>query len=457
METTPVKSQTPRILVADDQQDIRQSLRLLLKPVGICVCEAASPKDALETVRQEPVDLALVDLNYTRDTTSGAEGLELIEQLAQMRPELPVIALTAWGSVELAVEAMRRGARDFLEKPWNNQRLLNVIRAQLDLGRAEQRTALLEQENRSLRGQQVLVPASRSPAMARVLEMVRQVAPSDANVLVTGEHGTGKTLVARLIHAWSDRANQALVTVNIGGLPETVFESELFGHARGAFTDARQDRVGRFELADGGTLFLDEIANITPPLQVKLLRILESGEFEPVGSSHTRRVNVRLICATNADIHRDAAQGRFREDLLYRVNTVEVHLPPLRERREDMVELATQFLQRFAGRYRKVIEGFEPAAMEAMVGYGWPGNVRELEHVMERVVLLAKGKRIGATDLALGGSQGGRALEEMSLEEVECYLVQKAMERHGGNAIEAARALGLSRSAMYRRMGKRGG
>jgi DNA-binding NtrC family response regulator len=288
--------------------------------------------------------------------------------------------------------------------------------------------------------------------MRPVLDLITRVAPSDASVLVTGEHGTGKELVARILHAGSPRANRPMVTVNVGGLSEGVFESEMFGHERGAFTGARGERLGRFELADGGTLFLDEIANVPLAQQAKLLRVLQTGEYERVGSSRTRRTSVRLVSATNADLRVEVAAGRFREDLLFRIDTVEIRLPPLRERREDLALLGAWFLEQHARRYGRRLEGFEAEAMDALLAHPWPGNVRELEHAVERAVLLATGPRVRAADLGLRPAEGTGALESMTLDEVERELIRRALKRHDGNVSEAARALGLSRSAFYRRL-----
>jgi DNA-binding NtrC family response regulator len=294
--------------------------------------------------------------------------------------------------------------------------------------------------------------------MQPVLELIARIGPSDANVLITGEHGTGKEVVAQTLHALSSRAGKAMVTVNAGGLSEGIFESELFGHVKGAFTDARSDRIGRFELADGSTLFLDEIANVPLNLQAKLLRVLETGELERVGSSHTRRVSARVIAATNADVNAEAEAGRFRQDLLFRLNTIEIHLPPLRERRDDVQPLAVHFLRGYAQRYRKNLAGFETAALEALQGHPWPGNVRELDHAVERGVLLSTGQFVRSSDLGLRSHppSGTARLEDMSLEEVERHLIQRTLGRHGGNVSHAAKALGLSRSAMYRRLQKHG-
>jgi len=448
----------PRILVADDQADVVEALRLLLKGEGCQVETARSPAGVVQALQDGAFDVLLIDLNYTRDTTSGQEGLDLLERVRGVDPGLPIVVMTAWGSVDLAVEAMRRGARDFVQKPWENQRLLAILRTQIELARAIRRSQRLEAENLALRdGEPPDDLVAASPAMQPVMQMIVRVGPSDANVLVTGENGTGKGLVARSLHARSGRAAHALVTVNAGGLSEGVFESELFGHVKGAFTDARSDRVGRFEMADGGALFLDEIANITPAMQAKLLRVLETGEFEPVGSSRTRRVRARVLSATNADIQAEIAAGRFRQDLLFRLNTVEIHLPPLRQRREDIPLLARLFLARHVRRYRKVVDGFDDTAMRALLEHAWPGNVRELDHAIERAVLMGDGRQVRPADLLLRPAADGRAaLEEMGLEEVEGHLIRKALARHGGNVSLAAAALGLSRSALYRRLQRHG-
>ena len=443
----------PRILVADDQKDILEALKLLLKGEGYDVQAVTSPRALLSTVEAHDFDALLIDMNYTRDTTSGAEGLDLLARLQGLEAAPPVVVMTAWASIDGAVEAMRRGARDFIEKPWDNRRLLATLRTQVELGRALRNSQRLERENRALRKEGLPELIAESPAMRPVLKLMERIGPSDANVLILGEHGTGKEVVARWLHAASGRAEGSLVAVNLGGIPDGLFESELFGHVKGAFTDAKVDRVGRFELADGGTLFLDEIANLPLPQQAKLLRVLETGEVERVGSSRARRVNVRLVSATNADPRAETKAGRFREDLLFRLNTVEIRIPPLRERREDVPLLAAHFLRRYAQRYRRVSQSFAPDAMDAMLRHPWPGNVRELDHAVERAVLLAEGDQIRARDLALGAPTGGAAaLEQMSLDDVERVLVRKALTRAAGNVSEAAKALGLSRSALYRRL-----
>ncbi len=447
-----------RVLLADDQADIRDALRLLLRREGYETHAVASPSEALASIEAREFDAVLMDLNYARDTTSGQEGLDLLSRVQLVDSTLPVIVMTAWGNVELAVEAMRRGARDFLQKPWDNPRLLTILRTQIDLRQALRQASRLEAENRLLRAETRPAFIADSPIMRPVLELIARIGPSDANVLITGEHGTGKEVVAYTLHAMSPRASRPMVTVNAAGLSEGVFESELFGHVKGAFTDARADRIGRFELADGSTLFLDEIANVPLNLQAKLLRVLETGDLERVGSSHTRRVDVRVLAATNADVTAEVSAGRFRQDLLFRLNTIEINLPPLRERREDIDRLAHHFLRAYCQRYRKSVTDFDTAALQALHEHLWPGNVRELDHAVERGVLLAQGPQVRAADLGLRAPGPGASarLEEMSLDDVERYLIRRTLARHDGNVSQAAKALGLSRSGLYRRLQKHG-
>src|SRR6266480_804292 len=451
----------PKILIADDQVDVLAALRLLLKGEHYDIVTAASPAGVLKIVESQDFDLVLIDLNYARDTTSGSEGLDLLPRIHAIDATLPVVVMTAWGSVDVAVEAMRRGARDFIQKPWDNARLLAVLRTQIELAQALRRGQRLEAENLTLRddGASARLPqiVAESPAMKSVLNIVQRIGPADANVLITGENGTGKEVIARSLHAVSSRSGKPLVSVNAGALAESLFESELFGHVRGAFTDAKTDRVGRFELADGGTLFLDEIANVPLNLQAKLLRVLETGEFERVGSSRTRHVNVRILSATNAKLAEEVGGGRFRQDLLFRLNTIEIQLPPLRERREDIPALATHFLKQHAQRYRKHLTGFEPAALQALLDHPWPGNIRELDHAVERGVLMAQAATIRLGELGLRIDRDATSrIDDMSLEDVEGFLIKKAMARFDGNVSQAAKALGLSRSALYRRLQRYG-
>jgi len=429
---------------------------MLLKGEGYQVETVKTPAGVLKALESRDFDLLIMDLNYARDTTSGQEGLELLAKVQNLDSTLPIVVITAWASVDVAVEAMRRGARDFVTKPWDNERMLAIVRNQVDLASAVRKYKRLEQENQLLRGKTGPNVIAESAAMRPVLDLISRVGPSDANILITGENGTGKGVVAAALHAVSTRAAKSLITVNMGGLPEGIFESELFGHVKGAFTDAKTDRAGRFELADGGTLFMDEIGNIPLSQQNKLLRTLETGEFERVGSSRTQKVNVRIVSATNADPNAEVAAGRFRQDLLFRLNTIEIHLPPLRERPEDIPLLAMHFLKEHVNHYRKPITGFDDAAIEALKSNRWPGNVRQLDHSVERAVLMCQGKAIRAQDLGLQAGESAARIDDMSLEEVEAFLIKKALARNEGNARKAAEALGLSRSAFYRRIERYG-
>jgi DNA-binding NtrC family response regulator len=446
-----------RVLAADDQPHVLEALQLLLRPAGYRVDLAKSPVEVREALSSEFYDALLIDLNYTRDTTSGQEGLDLLSQIVSIDSSLPVIVMTAWGNVELAVEAMRRGARDFVQKPWENERLLAILRTQVELHRLLQQAERLAAENRLLHAQGRPEFIATAVSMQPVLDAIARVGPSDANVLITGEHGSGKEVVAQTLHALSRRSSRPMVAVNTGALAEGVFESELFGHVKGAFTDARADRMGRFELADGGTIFLDEIGNVPVRQQAKLLRVLETGEIERLGSSRPRSVYVRVLSATNADLQAACASGEFREDLLFRLNTIEIRIPPLRERREDIPALALHFLRRYAARYRREINGFDKLALQVLTQYAWPGNVRELDHTVERAVLMCRGQEIQPADLGLNPQRlQGSNLEELSLEAVEAVLIRKALQRFQGNISQAAEALGLSRGALYRRMEKHG-
>jgi DNA-binding NtrC family response regulator len=447
----------PRVIVADDQADVLAALRLLLKNDGMEVTTVSSPAGLLDAVRSESFDAALIDLNYTRDTTSGYEGLELLQHLQVQDPSLPVIVMTAWATIDIAVEAMRRGARDFLEKPWDNHRLLSMVRNHVSYAREARRAQRLQAQNELLTTLSDEDLVAESPEMQGVIDTVQRIAPADASVLITGENGTGKGLIARLIHKLSARADQPFIGVNMGGIPESVFESELLGHVRGAFTDAKADRIGRFELADNGTLFLDEIGNMPVSQQPKLLRVIETGEFERIGSSRTQRTNVRIVAATNANLSDLVSQGRFRQDLLFRLNTIEIRLPALRERPQDIAPIAFRRLAFFAAKYGRRIEGFETSAVRALHDYAWPGNVRELGNVIERAVLMARGATVTAADLKLDAVPAqASSIEAMSLEDAERLLIRTALRRAGGNVNLAAESLGLSRSAMYRRLEKLG-
>ncbi len=451
-----MSTKAPQLLLADDQRDVLEALRLLFKGEGFQTFEVTSPNRIEEALQQREFDLALIDLNYTRDTTSGREGIGLLARLRALDPNLPVVVMTAWGSVELAVEAVRAGARDFVQKPWDNARLLTTVRTQIELSQALRRSQRVEAAHRVQSGSATGEFIASSPAMQPVLEMIERVGPSDANVLISGENGTGKGVIARVLHDRSARAQGTFVSVNTGGLHEGVFESELLGHVKGAFTDAKSDRIGRFEMAAGGTLFLDEIANVPPSQQRKLLRVLETGEFERLGSSRTLRSDVRIITATNADLRKEVQAGQFRQDLLFRLNTIEIRLPPLRERAEDIPLLADYFLRQLGLRYRKSLRGFEEGALKLLLAHRWPGNVRELSHAIERAVLMARGECVAAADLGLqeAGADLEERLDTMTLDDMERHIIRKALAKFNGKANLAAEALGLSRSAFYRRLEK---
>lgn len=461
------------ILIADDQPDVGEALRLLLKSEGYTTRVVHAPGAAVDAVRGQHFAAALLDLNYSRDTTSGAEGLALITELRRIDSALPMVAMTAWGTIDLAVRALQAGAGDFVEKPWENQRLLTVLRNQIALGEASRNLARLDAENALLRGDGIDDEfIADSPAMRPVQDLIRRIAPSDANVLILGDNGTGKGVIANRIHQASRRSGRTLIKVNMGGIPEQLFESEMFGHIKGAFTDAKQDRIGRFELADGGSLFLDEIGNIPVSQQPKLLRVLEDGELERVGSSRTTRVDVRVISATNADLGREVDAGRFRKDLMFRLNTVEIHLPPLRERREDLPRLAAHFLQRFRSRYQRDDLRIAPSALRQLETYAWPGNVREFGHVIERAVLMATGSQIeefalaqarpAAPTLVQAAVDESRPVTRsasesaQTIDQAEEAMIRGALDRSGGNIQKTADALGLSRGALYRRLEKYG-
>lgn len=445
----------PLVLVADDEPDVRETLRLLLKSAGMAMVGVADPAAALEAAGKREFASALIDFNYARGTTSGEEGLELLAGLRRLAPDVPVVAMTAWGNVPLAVEAMRSGAADFIEKPWDNARLITVMRAQIALSEGTRRERRLEAENALLRNATEDEFVAESPAMRKMLSVLHRVAANDANVLVLGESGTGKGMVAQYLHAHSARSARSLVKINMGAVADSVFESEMFGHVRGAFTDAKSDRIGRFELADGGTLFLDEVGNVPPSQQPKLLRVLEDGEFERLGSSRTQTVDVRLISATNADLESEVGAGRFRKDLLYRINTLEVRVPALHERAEDIVPLARTFLARAVQHYQRDALRLSAAAERALAAWRWPGNVRELQHLMERVALLAEQSEVDTDALALGArTPPVQSLDSLTLDAAEALLVQRALERHGGNLQRAASELGISRQALYRRLEK---
>lgn len=443
---------TGTILVADDQTHILDALSLFLESEGFIVHTAQSPDEVLNHLRCQSFDVLLADMNFTRDTTSGKEGLALVKRVRELDTLLPIVVMTAWASIELSVEAMRLGANDFIEKPWKNQRLLSLLKNQLGLlseKRSNRRLAALATTDR--REEQLIVGSS---SMQSVMALIEKTAASDANILLTGESGVGKSLIAGIIHSSSRRHNKPFVSVNMGALTDTLFASELFGHIKGAFTDAKSNRIGRFEMADTGTLFLDEIANIPKELQAKLLRVLESGHFEPIGASRTQQADVRIVSASNVDFSQEIEIGNFRQDLLYRLNTITIDIPPLRQRQEDIMPLAEHFMQIFKRKYRLENVALGEKAAATLLHYDWPGNVRELAHCIERAVLVCVDNIVHPSDLGLAQNQHKLEIEDMTLAEAEKILIEKALQRHQQSVANAAVSLGVSRNALYRRMEK---
>ena len=457
----------PRILVADDDHNILAALKLLLSCADYEVTLASQPEQVVRLFKQESFACVLLDLNFNLDTTSGEEGLLLIEQLKQIDDAVPVVVMTGWATVELAVNTMQKGAADFNQKPWENERVLAIVETQIRLAKQFHQTQKLGQENQLLKAEsgrfEPLIAESQS--MKQVLTMANQVAISDINVLIIGENGTGKSLLAEHIHEMSGRSEHSLINVNMGAITESLFESEMFGHVKGAFTDARENRIGRFELAEQGSLFLDEIGNIPLSQQSKLLRVLESQQFEKVGSSKTQQADVRIIAATNANIEQFVKDGLFRQDLLYRLNTVVLELPPLRQRLDDIVPMAEYFLDKFSKKYQRNDLYFSAAATTELITYQWPGNIRELNHMIERAVVLSTEQEICLTQLVLTPKAADVAINkqglddysdelERTLDDIESEIIQRRLQRHGGNMVDVAKSLGLSRSAFYRRIDK---
>ncbi len=450
-----------RVLVVDDNEDVLTAVRLLLAGRGFGVTVTTSPEALPALLREEAPDVVLLDMNFQRDASSGKEGLLWLDRVLTHDPEAAVVMITAYGDVDLAVRAMKRGAVDFVTKPWQNEALAQTVTAALRRRRSHAQSVPAAPPPADS-GSAFAGIVGQSEAMQRVFATVQKVAPTDANVLVLGENGTGKELVARALHRLSRRAAGPLVTVDVGALAETLFESELFGYARGAFTGADADRAGRFEAANGGTLFLDEIGNIGPAQQQKLLTALQTREVTRLGTTAPRPVDLRLVAATNRPLYGMVQEGRFRQDLLYRINTVEIRLPPLRERAGDLELLAGHFLRRYAQQYGRDLGGFSPAATERMRAYSWPGNVRELQHTVERAVILADGDALEPADLLFSAAEepearaGGLPLDTFDLEQIEREVIRQALSKHGGNISRAAEALGLTRKSLYRRIEKYG-
>jgi DNA-binding NtrC family response regulator len=461
------QNKSQRILIADDDHNILAALKLLLSCADYEVTLASHPEQVVKLFSQESFDCVLLDLNFNLDTTSGEEGLALIEQLNKIDEIVPIVVMTGWATVELAVNAMQKGAVDFIQKPWENERVLSIVETQIRLAKQCHQAMKLNQENKLLKSDNGYFDTliAESESMKQVLAMADQVALSDINILITGDNGTGKSLLAEHIHAKSNRNGHSLINVNMGAISENLFESEMFGHVKGAFTDARENRIGRFELADQGSLFLDEIGNIPISQQAKLLRVLESQQFEKVGASKTQQVDTRVIAATNANIEALIKAGTFRQDLLYRLNTVVLKLPSLRERIDDIIPMANHFLNVFSEKYHKQHLFFSEKALTALLTYQWPGNIRELNHMIERSVVLSTGEEICLAQLALtpleNNSQNSQHNIddysddlERTLDDIDSEVIQRRLQRHGGNMVDVAKSLGLSRSAFYRRIDK---
>jgi DNA-binding NtrC family response regulator len=452
-----------RILIADDDINIIASLKFVLADEGFDILAVTTPQAALDNLKNQSVDLILLDMNFQQDTTSGAEGVQLVEAITALELNIPIIVMTGWATIDIAVEAMQAGAKDFIQKPWKNERMLSAIDNQLALAKLDKKAQRLSQQNQLLTSQ--AHPGSRSGIIAQshsmqaLLSTLDDLAKSDMSILLTGDNGTGKSMLAAYVHSVSARKNHSFVPVNMGAIPESLFESEMFGHVKGAFTDAKENRIGRFEMAEQGTLFLDELANIPFAQQAKLLHVLEAQQFEAVGSSKSLHADVRIISATNSDLLADIKNNSFRQDLYYRLNTIELRVPSLSERVEDIPALAEHFLHSFSLKYHRACPKLSEQAIMAMQQYNWPGNIRELSHMMERVLFTCKKDSIDTAELMLTGANkvdNTESLEDptLSLDEIERKSLIKRLKFHRGNATETAKSLGLSRSGYYRRLSK---
>ncbi|MCR9288341.1 MAG: sigma-54 dependent transcriptional regulator [Bacteroidetes bacterium] len=450
------------ILIVDDEEDIRLSLRLYLKQFFTNVITEHNPNLIPRLLRQQKPDIILLDMNFRKGDTSGKEGMRWLKKIIELDPEATVIMVTAFGDVNVAVDALKAGAADFVEKPWRNERLLATIHSVFKLSQTNQKVNQLQNQQRVLSqdiDQQYGEIIGESQVMKDIYNTIKKVAQTDANVLILGENGTGKELIARSLHRQSKRNNEVFINVDLGAVPETLFESELFGHKKGSFTDAYEDRVGRFEVASKGTLFLDEIGNLSLPLQAKLLTTIQTKQIMRVGTNQPINIDIRLICATNMPLYEMVSENNFRQDLLYRINTVEIKLPPLRERPEDIPDLANYFLKSYARKYQKPELKFGSGTMKTLQDYTWQGNIRELRHSIERAVILCEGRVLKPDDFLLRPSQGSseeNSVNSYNLDELEKWAIQKAMTKNRGNITKAAAELGITRAALYRRLEKYG-
>ncbi len=451
-----------KVLIIDDEEDILLSLRMFLRNQVALVHTEHNPNLIPRLLRKENYDVILLDMNYRKGETSGNDGLRWLEKILELKPDASVIVITAFADVDLAVEAIKLGAIEFVEKPWRNQKLLSTILTVYELNKTRRTVNKLEQKQKVLSDtidQPFTEIIGESEPMKKVFKTIGKVGKTDANILILGENGTGKELIARALHRASPRSEEVFISVDLGAIPESLFESELFGHVKGAFTDAYQDRAGRFEVASGGTLFLDEIGNLSLPLQAKLLTVLQNRKIQKVGSSQSQDVDIRLICATNMPLYEMVKEGRFRQDLLYRINTVELMLPALRERGEDITLLSQHYLNTFARKYQKSELKLSTSSKSKLLDYAWPGNIRELRHAVERAVILSEGNSLQPEDfmfLKSNDAEKTASLENYNLEELEQWAIKRTLTKHKGNISKAALELGITRAALYRRMEKHG-
>ncbi len=448
--------QKGKILIIDDNEDVLFALNLLLEPYFESIRVSTDPARIVRFMEQYQPDVILLDMNFRRDASSGQEGFDWLQRILDIDPQAVVIFMTAYADTEKAVQAMKAGATDFIPKPWEKDKLLATLSSALQLRTTRNEVSNLKKQMAALHDEPVEEIVGRSDVMQKVFTMIDKLSGTDANILILGENGTGKDLVARSIYRNSPRSREVFVAIDLGSIPETLFESELFGYEKGAFTDAKKEKPGRLEAASGGTLFLDEIANLSLPMQVKMLTAIEKKQITRLGSTKNIPIDVRFICATNADIYQDLEDGRFRQDLLYRINTIEVHIPPLRERGDDIVLLAEHFMHRFAKKYRKNIQGIAKDAYEKLLVYHWPGNVRELQHAVERALILSDGALLKGDDFILQPAQSRKRKtgELLNLEALEAQAIEKALEHTGGNVNKAAELLGITRFALYRKLKK---
>ncbi len=452
-----------KILIIDDDEDVLLAAKMLLKKHAESVLIEKNPKKIPFLLNNDTYDLILLDMNFSKDITSGKEGFYWLEQILEKDPHAVVILITAFGDVEMAVKALKEGATDFVLKPWQNEKLIATLNSAIKLKRSYNEVDKLKQTNKQLEkdiSQPFKEIIGESPAIKRVFNLIDKVAGTDANVLILGENGTGKELIARAIHQRSLRKDNVFITVDMGAITETLFESELFGHKKGAFTDAKEDRSGRFEVANGGSLFLDEIGNISMPLQSKLLTAIQNRQITRIGANKAINIDIRLICATNMPIYEMVEDATFRQDLLYRINTVEIHLPPLRDREDDIGLLAEHFIKTYCNKYRKPVMKISATALKRLMKYHWPGNIRELQHAIERAVIMSDKNQLEPDDFFFlqqkAESSSEQALDSFNLEDVEKTVIQKAINKHNGNISKAAKDLGLTRASLYRRLEKHG-